>query len=40
MRPDWDGFFARRAEAFEGFRNLGAHAFDVSMDGPWIERWR
>ena len=39
-RPDWDSFFARRAKAFEGFRNLGKDSFDVSVDGPWIDRWR
>ena len=40
FRPDWDSFFARRAKAFEGFRNLGKDSFDVSVDGPWIDRWR
>ena len=40
FRPDWDGFFARRAAAFEGFRGGGEGAFDVDIDGPWIERWR
>ena len=40
FRPDWEGFFAQRARAFEGFRNPGADSFDVNVEGPWIERWR
>ena len=40
FRPDWDGFFARRAEAFEGFRDIGEDSFDVNVEGPWLERWR
>ena len=40
FRPDWDGFFDRRALAFEGFRNLTEDSFDISVDGPWIDRWR
>ena len=40
FRPDWDGFFARRARTFEGFRALGADSFDVTVEGPWLERWR
>ena len=40
FRPDWDDFFARRAKAFEGFRNLDESSFDISVEGPWIERWR
>ena len=40
FRPDWDDFFARRAKAFEGFRNLDESSFDISVEGPWIDRWR
>lgn len=40
FRPDWDGFFDRRAKTFEGFRNLTEDSFDISVEGPWIERWR
>ena len=40
FRPDWDDFFARRAKAFEGFRNLDESSFDISIEGPWIDRWR
>ena len=40
FRPDWDGFFAQRAKAFEGFRDLDENSFDISVEGPWIDRWR
>ena len=38
--PDWDAYFSQRATAFEGFRTPGKGALDVTVNGPWLERWR
>lgn len=38
--PDWEVYFSQRAKAFESFRTPGKGDLDVTVDGPWIERWR
>ena len=40
FRPDWDAYFNARAEAFKDFRVPGKDTFDITVNGPWIDRWR
>ncbi len=40
FRPNWDSYFGQRAKAFEGFRASSKGALDVTVNGPWIDRWR
>lgn len=39
FRPDWDAYFDARAEAFKNFRVPGRDSFDITVTGPWLDRW-